>query len=92
VTRWWFILLAVVLGWFTPAHAFAHPRASQAAYDVGSSLEEVVLVAGITMDTSEGETKCVSGRLDRQLQTFPTIWWPSPNFRPLEKDRKTEKT
>jgi len=54
VKRWWFILLAVVLGWFTPAHAFAHTRASQAAYDVGSSLEKVVYVAGITMDTYQG--------------------------------------
>jgi hypothetical protein len=52
VTRWWFILLAVVLGWFTPAHAFAHTRAI--AYDVGPSSEKVVSVAGITMDTSEG--------------------------------------
>jgi predicted GIY-YIG superfamily endonuclease len=57
VKRWWFILLAVVLGWFTPAHAFAHTRASQAAYDVGSSLEKVVYVAGITMDTSEGNSE-----------------------------------
>ena len=53
--RWWFILLAVVLGWFTPAHAFAHTRA--VVYDVGSSLEKVVLVAGITMDTSEGDNQ-----------------------------------
>ena len=50
--RWWFILLAVVLGWFTPAHALAHTRAVE--YDAGPALEKVVLVAGITMDTSEG--------------------------------------
>jgi len=55
VTRWWFILLAVVLGWFTPAHAFAHTRAI--AYDVGPSSEKVVSVAGITMDTSEGNSE-----------------------------------
>jgi hypothetical protein len=54
VTRWWFILLAVVLGWFTPAHAFAHTRTPQGEYDVEASLEKVVSVAGITMDTSEG--------------------------------------
>jgi hypothetical protein len=52
VTRWWFILLAVVLGWFTPAHALAHTRA--VAYDVGPALEKVVSVAGITMDTYQG--------------------------------------
>jgi hypothetical protein len=57
VTRWWFILLAVVLSWFTPAHAFAHTRASQAAYDVGPALEKVVLVAGITMDTYQGDNQ-----------------------------------
>ena len=54
MTRWWFILLAVVLGWFTPAHAFAHTRTPQGEYDVEASLEKVVSVAGITMDTSEG--------------------------------------
>jgi hypothetical protein len=57
VTRWWFILLAVVLGWFTPAHAFAHTRTPQGEYDVEASLEKVVSVAGITMDTSEGQNK-----------------------------------
>jgi hypothetical protein len=57
VTRWWFILLAVALGWFTPAHAFAHTRASQAAYDARASLEKVVSVAGITMDTDEGDNR-----------------------------------
>ena len=55
--RWWFILLAVVLGWFTPARAFAHTRAGQAAYDAGASLEKVVSVAGITMDTYQGNTQ-----------------------------------
>jgi len=55
VTRWWFILLAVVLGWFTPAHAFAHTRAI--AYDVGPSSEKVVSVAGITMDTYQGNNQ-----------------------------------
>jgi len=57
VTRWWFILLAVVLGWFTPAHAFAHTRTPQGEYDVEASLEKVVSVAGITMDTYQGNTQ-----------------------------------
>jgi hypothetical protein len=53
VLRWWFILLTVVLGWFTPAHSFA--RTPPVAYDAAPSLEKVVLVAGITMDTSAGD-------------------------------------
>ena len=57
VPQWWLILLAVVLSWFTPAHAFAHTRAGQAAYDAGASLEKVVYVAGITMDTDEGHNQ-----------------------------------
>jgi hypothetical protein len=56
VTRWLFILLAVALAWFsTASNAHAHKRASQAAYDAGAPVEKVVLVAGITMDTSEGD-------------------------------------
>ena len=57
MTRWWFILLAVVLGWFTPAHAFAHTRTPQGEYDVEASLEKVVSVAGITMDTYQGNNQ-----------------------------------
>ena len=57
MTRWWFILLAVVLGLFTPAHAFAHTRTPQGEYDVEASLEKVVSVAGITMDTYQGNTQ-----------------------------------
>jgi hypothetical protein len=54
VPRWLFILLAVVAGWFPPANASAYARPHQADYDAGPSLEKVVVVAGITMDTYEG--------------------------------------
>jgi len=55
VTRWLSIFLAVVAGWFLPANAHALTRAGQAAYDGGAALEKVVFVAGITMDTDEGD-------------------------------------
>jgi hypothetical protein len=55
VTRWWFILLAVVLSWFPPARA--HTRPVAVSYNAGPVLEKVVLVAGITMDTDEGDNQ-----------------------------------
>jgi hypothetical protein len=55
VTRWLSILLAVVLGGFLPSNAHALTRAGQAAYDAGAAVEKVVFVAGITMDTYEGD-------------------------------------
>ena len=55
MTRWLFILLAVVAGWFSPANAHALTRAGQAGYDAGAALEKVVFVVGITMDTDEGD-------------------------------------
>lgn len=51
--RWLFILLAVVLGWL-PTDAHAHARTSQ-AYDTEPPLGKVVVVAGITMDTYQGQ-------------------------------------
>jgi hypothetical protein len=58
VTRWLFILLAVALAWFsTASNAHAHKLASQSAYDAGAPVEKVVLVAGITMDTTEGNNE-----------------------------------
>ena len=54
MTRWLFLFLAVVAGWFSPANAHALTRVGQAAYDGGAALEKVVFVAGITMDTFEG--------------------------------------
>jgi hypothetical protein len=55
VQRWLFILLAVGFGWFSPANAQAHTRADGNGYDARQPMEKVVLVAGITMDTHDGD-------------------------------------
>jgi hypothetical protein len=57
VTRWLSILLAVVLGGLSPSNAHALTRASRTTYDAGASLGKVVFVAGITMDTYQGQQR-----------------------------------
>jgi hypothetical protein len=58
VTRWLFIYLAVALAWFSTAgNARAHTRAGWARHDAGGPGAEVDLVAGITLDTFQGNNE-----------------------------------